>query len=177
MTKEEDTDGDLMPLQEQKIATHGKSIAVVGGGILGMYLAWKLRDRGAKVTIYERGPATGGLASSMGIGSFVWDRFYHVTLLSDKNLIDMLSQLGLESKLQWRITKTGFYTDGALYSMSNSIEFLKFPPLSLLDKLRLGGTISLHVTCQLPLLTDWPCKSATMARAHGNDSQLRDRPV
>src|SRR5205085_2915832 len=33
------------------------------------------------------------------------------------------------------------YTDGRLYSMSNSVEFLRFPPLGLLDKIRLGATI------------------------------------
>src|SRR6202007_3187774 len=38
-------------------------------------------------------------------------------------------------------TRTGFYTDGKLYSMSNTLEFLRFPPLGLLDKLRLGVTI------------------------------------
>ena len=45
-------------------------------------------------------------------------------------------------------TKTGFYTDGKLYSMSNSLEFLRFPPLGLLSKLRLGATIfgqSIHL--------------------------------
>lgn len=132
-----------MHLQEPTIVPDGKSVAVVGGGILGMYLAWQLQERGAAVTLFERGPATGGLASPTNIGSFVWDRFYHVILLSDENLIGTLTRLGLESKLQWRVTKTGFYTDGALYSMSNSVEFLRFPPLSLLDKLRLGGTIFL----------------------------------
>ena len=32
---------------------------------------------------------------------------------------------------------------GKLYSMSNSVEFLKFPPLSLIGKFRLGATIGL----------------------------------
>ena len=43
--------------------------------------------------------------------------------------------------MQWVETKTGFFTDGQLTSMSNTLVFLKFPPLGLLDKLRLGGTI------------------------------------
>ena len=44
-------------------------------------------------------------------------------------------------EFEWVETKTGFYTDGELVSMSNTLEFLKFPPLDLISKLRLGGTI------------------------------------
>ncbi len=43
--------------------------------------------------------------------------------------------------MKWVETKTGFFTDGQLYSMSNNVEFLKFPPLGLIDKFRLGATI------------------------------------
>ncbi|HEX5273115.1 MAG TPA: FAD-dependent oxidoreductase, partial [Gemmataceae bacterium] len=49
--------------------------------------------------------------------------------------------LGLENDLVWGETRTGFYTDGRLYSMSSTPEFLRFPPLGLWDKLRLGATI------------------------------------
>ena len=37
--------------------------------------------------------------------------------------------------------KPGFYTDGKLVSMSNTLEFLRFPPLDLISKIRLGATI------------------------------------
>ena len=49
--------------------------------------------------------------------------------------------MGLENEFNWVETKTGFYTDGKLVSMSNSLEFLKFPPLDLISKFRLGATI------------------------------------
>jgi protoporphyrinogen oxidase len=71
----------------------------------------------------------------------VWDRHYHVTLLSDTYLRRLLRELGLETELVWGETKTGFYAGGRLHSMSNTLEFLRFPPLRLIDKLRLGGTI------------------------------------
>ena len=69
------------------------------------------------------------------------DRHYHVTLLSDTYLRKLLAELGLEQDIQWVQTRTGFYTDGKLYSMSNSLEFLRFPPLNLWNKCRLGATI------------------------------------
>jgi protoporphyrinogen oxidase len=43
--------------------------------------------------------------------------------------------------MKWVETKTGFYTNGEFYSMSDTKEFLQFPPLTLIEKLRLGGTI------------------------------------
>ena len=53
----------------------------------------------------------------------------------------MLQEIDLEKEIRWVETKTGFYTDGKHYSMSNNFEFLTFPPLKLLEKIRLGGTI------------------------------------
>src|SRR5258705_2252060 len=74
-------------------------------------------------------------------GDVGWARHYHVTLLSDTYLRALLAELGLEQEMAWIETRTGFYTDGTLYSMSNTLEFLRFPPLRLLGKLRLGATI------------------------------------
>lgn len=116
-------------------------VGVVGGGFAGMTAALRLRRAGHDVTLYEAAPAPGGLASPHRIGGFVWDRFYHVILLSDSRLLALLDDLGLSDRLRWGVTRTGFYTDGQLYSLSNSLEFLRFPPLGLLDKLRLGLTI------------------------------------
>lgn len=117
------------------------TIGIVGGGMLGMTLAWRLRQRGFGVTVIESAAKTGGLASSDGVGGYTWDRFYHVTLQSDRNLLGLLAELGLDHLLRWGTTRTAFYVDGQTYSLSSSIEFLRFPPLSLIDKARLGATI------------------------------------
>ena len=114
---------------------------IVGGGMLGLMLAHRLRQRGERVTILEAGPHLGGLASAWQIDNITWDRHYHVILMSDAHVVGLLKEIGLDSELQWVETKTGFYTDGKLYSMSNSLEFLKFPPLGLIDKFRLAMTI------------------------------------
>ena len=115
--------------------------AVVGGGMLGMTLAHRLAQSRKKVTLYESSPQFGGLASAWQFGGITWDRHYHVTLLSDSHLRSLLNELGLEKDMQWVQTRAGFYTDGKMYSMSNSLEFLQFPPLNLIDKFRLGATI------------------------------------
>jgi protoporphyrinogen oxidase len=111
--------------------------------MLGMTLAWRLRQRGLAVTVIEGAATGGGLTSPQSVGDYTWDRFYHVTLQSDLNLRALLGEIGLDHLLRWQTTRTGFYVDGQLYSLSSSLEFLRFPPLSLIDKARLASTILL----------------------------------
>ncbi len=106
-----------------------------------MTLAYRLARQGKEVTLYEGADRLGGLASPWSLGDVVWDRHYHVTLASDTYLRSLLAELGLEKDMQWVETRTGFYADGKLYSISNTLEFLRSPLLPILDKLRLGATI------------------------------------
>jgi len=115
--------------------------AIAGGGMLGLTLAMRMAKQGHDVTLIEAAPSLGGLASVWNIGDIEFDRHYHVTLLSDSRLRNLVAEIGLEDEMRWIETKTGFYTDDQLYSMSNTKEFLQFPPLTLIEKLRLGGTI------------------------------------
>jgi len=115
--------------------------AILGGGMLGLTLADQLQQLGQHVTIIEANDSLGGLVQPWQIGPITWDRFYHVILQSDQALRRLLMQLGLDSTIRWVTTKTGFYCDKQLVSLSNSIDFLKFPPLNLWEKFRLGMTI------------------------------------
>ena len=80
---------------------NGQRWAVVGGGILGMTLALRLAQRGHDVTLFERSSRLGGLASAWSLGEVVWDRHYHVTLLSDSYTRAILTELGLEKDMKW----------------------------------------------------------------------------
>ncbi|MGE3925082.1 MAG: NAD(P)/FAD-dependent oxidoreductase [Lautropia sp.] len=136
-------------------------VAIVGGGVLGSVLALRLRQYGFTVTLLEAEPALGGLAAQARIADFAWDRFYHVLLSSDRHTRALIDELGLTGRVRWGTTRTGFFIDGRLHSLSNAVEFLRFPPLSLLDKLRLGATIALGSRIRDPrrleymLATDW----------------------
>lgn len=109
--------------------------------MLGMTTALRLAQKGQSVTLFESSPEIGGLTSAWRIGDVNWDRFYHVTLLSDEYLRTILRELKLESEIEWVQTRTGFYSNGKLHSLSSSLEFLKFPVLNLYQKFRLGSTI------------------------------------
>jgi protoporphyrinogen oxidase len=117
------------------------STAIVGGGMLGLTLALRLAQRGDAVTLFEAAPSFGGLAAPWTVGGIVWDRHYHVTLFSDAHLRALLRELGLEDEMRWGTVGTGFYSGGRLLAMNNALDFLRFPPLGLIDKLRLGLTI------------------------------------
>lgn len=106
-----------------------------------MSLAARLARQGHRVTIFEAASRSGGLAAPARIGDYAWDRFYHVILQSDAHLLALLEDLGLTDQLRWKTTRTGFYIDGTLRSLSSTLEFLRFPALNLLDKARLGLTI------------------------------------
>lgn len=127
--------------EKSKIQNPKSEIAIVGSGFLGLTLALRLAEQGNRVTVFESVSEIGGLASAWQIGDVVWDKHYHVTLLSDAFTRKIVEEIGLGEEFEWVETKTGFYTDGKLVSMSNTLEFLKFPPLGLISKFRLGGTI------------------------------------
>jgi protoporphyrinogen oxidase len=122
-----------------------RRFCVVGGGMLGMTTALRLAQAGHHVTLLESAPHLGGLASAWQLdapdGAVVWDRHYHVTLLSDANNRGVLRELGLDDDMRWVETRTGYYGEGTLRSASNTVEFLRLPGLRLIDKLRIGGTI------------------------------------
>ena len=114
---------------------------IVGGGMLGLALAHTLARPDREIALLEASPRFGWLADAWTLGPVTWDRFYHVTLLSDQNLRGLLSDIGLEGELRWKTTKTDFYTGGTFHPLNNAIDFLRFKPLDLISKLRLGATI------------------------------------
>ena len=121
--------------------------AIVGGGVLGCSLALAFARAGDEVVLLEAAGELGGLASAWELELadgrvLTWDRHYHVTLLSDARTRAMLAELDLERELRWVETRTGYFgPDGRLVSVSNSLEFLRLPGLSLVDKARLALTI------------------------------------
>ena len=123
------------------MSKRGRGWAVIGGGLLGLTTAHRLAQAGERVTIFEAAPELGGLASAWRLGDVVWDRHYHVIMLSDTSLRSLLAELGLADELRFDQTRTGFFTGKGFYRMATAIDYLKFPALSLIDKVRLAATL------------------------------------
>jgi protoporphyrinogen oxidase len=113
-------------------------IGIIGAGTLGMTLGYRLAQSGEEVTVLESAAQEGGLATWHDYTDFTWDKYYHVILKQDQYLRDLIAELNLDSKLQWRETRTGFLWKGRLLSMSSNWEFLTFPLLSPWGKVRLA---------------------------------------
>jgi protoporphyrinogen oxidase len=116
-----------------------KKIAVVGGGVTGIAAAMRLsQSKDFKVTLFEAAERLGGLSSFYQWEDVTWDRFYHVILSTDTVFLKLIHELGLEDRLFWRDTQSGFFGDNRLVSMSSTVDFLRFPFMSLWQKFRMG---------------------------------------
>ena len=114
---------------------------IVGGGMLGLAVAHRLRQAGQDVTLFEGAPQVGGLASAWSLGSVLWDRFYHVISPRDQSLMALLGELGLTDEVEWRTTQTAFYANGRHFPLNNAWDYLRLPVLGPIAKARFSLTI------------------------------------
>src|SRR5207253_279615 len=106
--------------------------------IMGLTLGHRLTNAGMQVTVLEAQDQPGGLSTWFDYGDFIWDKYYHVILKADSELLGLIDELGLSDRVVWTPTKTGFLWKGEHVSMSSHWELLKFPVINLFDKVRLG---------------------------------------
>lgn len=117
-------------------------VGIVGGGITGITLGYFLSQRGIPVDIFEASPELGGLAGPLFLqdGTAV-DRFYHGILPSDDHLHQLCDDLGIAGEMRFKGTKNAFLVNGRISSMNSAAEFLRFPPLTPVERVRLALTI------------------------------------
>ena len=111
--------------------------------MLGLTLAHRFAQHGARASPSSRlRRRLGGLASAWSLGDVVWDRHYHVTLLSDRHLRGLLCRTRPRAGA-WRGSRRApaAIPTAACIPSPTAVEFLRFPPLALIDKIRLGATI------------------------------------
>jgi protoporphyrinogen oxidase len=128
------------------MAAAAPRIGVVGGGVLGVSLALRLAQQGARVTVVERGPSLGGLAGTFDFGGHEVDRFYHVITPSDQRMIAMAEEVGLGDQLRFAPVGAGFFSGGEMHDFNGVGDLLRFSPLSPPARLRLGAFVA---QCQL----------------------------
>ncbi|MEM6712230.1 MAG: FAD-dependent oxidoreductase [Pseudomonadota bacterium] len=114
---------------------------IIGGGMLGLSLAHKFATPSRSLTVIEASDRLGGLADAWQLGPITWDRHYHVALMSDRYLMNLLRDIGLDQEMRWTTTKSDFYTGDAFHPLNNAIDYLRFPAIGLIDKARLAFTI------------------------------------
>src|SRR3990167_2868611 len=124
-------------------------IAILGGGFTGLTAAYYLAKKGHETTIFEKEPVLGGLA--VGFKSEGWDwyleRAYHHLLDSEDDILSFANEIGFKD-IFFKDTQTAsLYEIGEnnyrTFPVDSPQDFLKFPLLSLPEKIRAGLIISL----------------------------------
>ncbi len=116
-------------------------IAILGAGFGGMAAAWDLEKTGHNVTIFEAAPYAGGLASGFKEPHWDWsvEKFYHHWFQSDKSMLDLIRELGLEDKVIFPRPYTVMLYNHKWYPFDSILNALLFPGLGFgLNKIRFG---------------------------------------
>lgn len=105
---------------------------------MGLAAAYRAARNGHDVTVLEAAEEVGGMAGHFDLGGICLERFYHFVCKSDQPTFALLKELGLSDKLHWRETSMGLFTGGRLLPWGDPWALLRFPFLSLWQKLRYG---------------------------------------
>lgn len=123
---------------------------VVGGGVSGLTAAYRFVQAGWNVHLIEARADLGGLARSMALGNGRIEHYYHFICGGDAHLLRMAEELGVREKVHFAPARVGHYYRGRLYPFSTALDVMRFSPLSLRDRVRLG-----RETLKAQKLTDW----------------------
>ncbi len=113
-------------------------VAIVGGGVAGLTAAYRLLQGGHDIALFEAAPQLGGLVRTFDAGGEPLEEFYHHIFTTDTTIVDLINELGLGERLVWKDSKVGFYRDGRIWPFVTPLDLLRFKPLPLIDRVRLG---------------------------------------
>ena len=112
------------------------SIAVIGGGPMGLAVAYELCLQGHAPVLFEADDRLGGMAASFDFDGLQLERYYHFHCLSDHAFFEILEELNLSDQLCWRQTSMGFFFNNRLYPWGSVGSVLSFRHLPLLTRFR-----------------------------------------
>ena len=115
-----------------------RRIAIAGGGISGLASAYFLLKHDCQPVIFEASGQLGGLGTHFEHDGLSFDRFYHIMLDSDSDLLGLIDDLGLASSMIFGESRMGFHIGGRLYPLNSAADLLRFGALSPVSRLRVG---------------------------------------
>lgn len=121
-----------------------QKIAIIGGGLTGLVIGYRLGQKGHKVKIFEKNSDLGGLAGGFKVNGTYLEKTYHHIFKSDKEYIALVKELGLQDKLGWHQSSMVIYYQNKLFPFVGPMDLLRFQPLGLIDRVR-TGLVSLYL--------------------------------
>ena len=116
-------------------------VSIIGGGITGLVIGYNLSHQGFKIDLFEREDELGGLAGPARISGGFVEKAYHLTFKGDLNTLELIERVGLQDRFHWRQAKLGILHQGRIHDFSGVGDLLRFTPLSLLGRLRMGALV------------------------------------
>jgi protoporphyrinogen oxidase len=117
-------------------------IAVLGAGVAGLVAALRLTEAGHTVDVYERWPGLGGQAATLDVGQgHLLERYYHHLFSTDRHIAALYDELGMEDELDWITSSVAYFTQGKQWPFVTPMDLLRFKPMPLLARLRLGVAV------------------------------------
>ena len=113
-------------------------VGIIGGGAAGLAAALELTNRGHFAEVFEAAPFLGGQASTFPVGGGQLERGYHHLFVSDTDMVELIEELGLGDALEWLESKVGLFYDGRIWDFATPMDLLRFSPLPLTQRIRLG---------------------------------------
>jgi protoporphyrinogen oxidase len=127
-----------------------KTIGVIGGGISGLTAAYRLAKLGHDVVLWERNRNAGGQAAAFPVAGGELEFFYHHLFMSDRDIQELMLELGIGDDLLWLNSSVGFFADGKIYPLQGALDLLRLDFIPLHDRIRIG-----LVTLYLQRTTNW----------------------
>ena len=113
-------------------------VGIIGAGAAGLAAAYELTLAGVEVSVYEKASFVGGQASTFDVESTPLERGYHHLFTSDTDILALMSEIGLSDRMEWYESKVGIFYDGKIFNLVTPLDLLKFSPLSIIDRIRMG---------------------------------------
>jgi protoporphyrinogen oxidase len=114
-------------------------VCVIGAGVTGLVCALRLQEQGHSCDVYERWPGLGGQAATLDVsGGHRLEHYYHHWFTSDRHIVDLCEELGVAEPIEWHKSSMAFFVDGSLHPFTTPRDLLRFKPLPLRDRLRMG---------------------------------------
>jgi len=117
-------------------------VAVIGAGMAGLVAGYRLASGGHDCDVYERWPGLGGQVATLDVGpGDRLERYYHHLFTGDTEIVDLYDELGMSGEVEWHPSSVGVFTDGRIYPFTTPLDLLRFRPMSLPARIRMGLSV------------------------------------